>query len=59
MATVKKHIAKNGQITYYIRCSDGYCNGKQIERSMTWKPPANYSEKQIEKETYSLKNLNR
>ena len=50
MATVKKHIAKNGQITYYIRCSDGYCNGKQIERSMTWKPPANYSEKQVEKE---------
>ena len=50
MATVKKHTAKNGQITYYIRCSDGYCNGKQIERSMTWKPADGLTQKQIEKE---------
>ena len=51
MATVKKHISKNGKTSYYIRVSDGYdCNGKQIERSMTWTPPNNMSEKQIEKE---------
>lgn len=51
MATVKKHISKKGQITYYIRTYDGYSsNGKQIERSMTWKPPEGMSAKQIEKE---------
>ncbi len=51
MATVKKHISKNGQVTYYIRTYDGYSsNGKQIERSMTWKPPEGMSAKQIERE---------
>ena len=50
MATVKKHTAKNGQITYYIRCFDGYCNGKQVERSMTWKHADGLTQKQIEKE---------
>ena len=51
MATVKKHTSKNGKVSYYIRCSDGYdSNGKQIERSRTWKPKAGMSEKQIEKE---------
>ena len=51
MATVKKHISKNGKITYYIRCYDGYDrNGKQIERSITWKPSDNMTPKQIEKE---------
>lgn len=51
MATVKKHILKNGKVTYYIRCYDGYDrNGKQIERSITWKPSDNMTQKQIEKE---------
>lgn len=51
MATVKKHTAKNGKVTYYIRCFDGYdSSGKQIERSMTWKPDEKMTERQIEKE---------
>ncbi|WP_297960323.1 site-specific integrase [uncultured Ruminococcus sp.] len=51
MATIKKHISKSGQITYYIRTYNGYdCNGKQIEKSMTWKPSDGMSDKQIEKE---------
>lgn len=51
MATVKKHIAKNGSVTYYIRCYDGYdSKGKQIEHSTKWKPDPNMTPKQIEKE---------
>lgn len=51
MANVKKHTARNGKVTYYIRAFDGYnSNGEQIVRSMTWKPPANLTERQIEKE---------
>lgn len=51
MANIKKHIAKNGKITYYIRAFDGYdSKGEQIVRSMTWKPPENLTQKQIEKE---------
>lgn len=51
MANIKKHIAKNGKITYYIRAFDGYDNnGEQIVRSMTWSPPSNLTERQTEKE---------
>lgn len=51
MATYKKHISKNGTVSYYIRTYDVYdSNGKQIERSMTWKPSDGMSDKQIEKE---------
>ena len=51
MATCKKHISKNGTVSYYIRTYDGYdSNGKQIERSMTWKPDPTMTEKQIQKE---------
>ena len=51
MATHKKHTAKNGEISYYIRAYDGRdTDGKQIEKVMTWKPAKNMSEKQIEKE---------
>lgn len=51
MATVKKHTAKNGTVTYYIRTYDGYdSKGKQIERSMTWRPPTGMTAKQIERE---------
>lgn len=46
MATIKKR----GN-SYLIRCYDGYDqNGKQIERTMTWKIPAGMSEKKAEKE---------
>ena len=51
MATVKKHVSKSGKITYYIRTYDGYdSKGKQIERSMTWKPPETMTPRQVEKE---------
>lgn len=51
MATVKKRTAKNGSVSFYIRCSDGYdSNGRQIECSMTWKPDSGMSDRQIEKE---------
>ncbi len=46
MATIKKR----GN-SYLFRCYDGYDqNGKQIERTMTWKIPAGMSEKKAEKE---------
>ena len=46
MATIKKR----GN-SYLIRCYDGYDqNGKQIERTMTWKIPAGMSEKKAKKE---------
>ena len=49
MATVKKHVSKAGKVTYYIRTYDGYdSNGKQIERSTTWKPPENMTAKIFE-----------
>lgn len=51
MANIKKHISKSGKVTYYIRAFDGYdSKGEQIVRSMTWKPPENLTQKQIEKE---------
>lgn len=51
MATVRKRVSKKGIISYYIRSFDGYdSNGKQIERTKTWKPKAGMSERQIEKE---------
>lgn len=51
MANIRKHVAKNGKITYYIRVSDGYdSKGEQIVRSTTWTPPANLTERQAEKE---------
>ena len=51
MATVKKHVSKKGEVTYYIRTYDGYDGkGKRIEHSMTWKPSKGMTPKQIEKE---------
>lgn len=51
MANIKKHTAKNGKISYYIRAFDGYdSKGEQIVRSMTWKVPDGLTPKQIEKE---------
>ena len=46
MATVRKR----GN-TYQIRVSCGYdCTGKHIEKSITWKPSAGMTKKQIDKE---------
>ena len=46
MATIRKR----GN-TYQIRCYEGYdVSGKQIERTMTWRPPEGMSEKKAEKE---------
>lgn len=46
MATIKKR----GN-SYLIRCYDGYDqNGKQIERTMTWKIPEGMTERKAEKE---------
>ena len=48
MATIKKR----GN-SYLIRVSDGYdVSGKQIVRSLTWKPPAGMTEKRAEKEAH-------
>lgn len=46
MASIKR---RGG--SFLIRCYDGYNqNGKQIERTMTWKIPAGMSDKKAEKE---------
>ena len=51
MATHKKHVSKSGEVSYYIRSFDGRdINGKQIEKTMTWKPAPGMTERQIEKE---------
>lgn len=50
MATIKKREGKNG-VSYLIRSSCGYdVSGRQIMRSMTWKPKTGMTGKQIEKE---------
>lgn len=51
MATINKHIAKNGEASYRIRCYNGYDkDGKQNVYFLTWKPSPNMTEKQVEKE---------
>lgn len=43
-------IKKRGN-SYLLRCYDGYtADGKQIEKTKTWKPPAGMSPKKAEKE---------
>jgi len=50
MSTVKQKISKSGVISYQIRCYAGYdVNGKQIEKTMTWKPDPTLSKKALEK----------
>lgn len=50
MATIKKREGKTG-VSYLIRSSCGYdTSGRQIERSMTWRPTPGMTPKQIEKE---------
>jgi integrase len=51
MATAKKRVLKNGEISYYIRAYHGYdANGRPKEHSMTWKPSPKMTQKAIEKE---------
>lgn len=50
MANITKREGKNGT-SYRIKASAGYDqNGKQIVKTMTWKPSPGMSQKQIEKE---------
>ena len=50
MATIKKREGKNGT-SYLIRSSCGYdVSGRQVMRSMTWRPKPGMTAKQIEKE---------
>lgn len=47
---IQKRPSKSGVISYSIRVSLGYVNGRQIVKSMTYKPDKNMTPKQIEKE---------
>lgn len=50
MATIKKREGKTG-VSYLIRVSCGYdLSGKQVVRSMSWRPAPGMKPKQIEKE---------
>lgn len=54
MATIRKREGKNGP-SYQIRSSCGYdIHGKQVVKSMTWKPPAGMTAKQMKKEAHRL-----
>lgn len=54
MATIRKREGRNGP-SYQIRSSCGYdIHGKQVVKSMTWKPPAGMTAKQMEKEAHRL-----
>ena len=51
MAQIDKRTGKNGRLSYLIRVSDGYGqDGRQRRISMTWRPPADMSEKKADKE---------
>jgi len=51
MATVNKHVAKNGKVSYHLRSYNGYdSKGRQIVHRMTWTPKPGMSEKAIQKE---------
>jgi integrase len=50
MRNITKRTGKDGAVSYLIRVSSGYdVNGKQIKKSMTYKPAPGMTEKQIEK----------
>lgn len=52
MATIRKREGKHGP-SYQIRSSCGYdIHGKQVVKSMTWKPPLGMTPKQMEKEAH-------
>ena len=46
----QKRTSKNGEVSYLIRVSLGYRNGKQTVKSFTWKPESDMTPKAIEKE---------
>lgn len=48
--TIQKRVSKKGVVSYLIRVSLGYRNGRQIVRSMTYKPESGMKPKAIEKE---------
>ncbi len=51
--TITKRVSKKGDVTYRIKVSLGYSvEGKQIVKSMTYKPAHNLTAKQAEKEAY-------
>ena len=51
MATYTKRTNINGEVSYRIRVSYGYTpDGKQKVKSITWKPDAGMSQRQIKKE---------
>ena len=51
MATITPRKAKNGDMSYKIKVSLGYdISGKQITKSMTYKPPKGLSQRKIESE---------
>ena len=49
---IQKRPSKSGVVSYLIRVSLGYVNGKQIVKSMTYIPDKSMTPKQIEKEVY-------
>ena len=52
MATIRKREGKRG-LSYQIRVSCGYdIHGKQVSRSMTWRPAPGMTKKQMEKEAH-------
>ena len=53
MATITKRTNKSGRISYRIKVSLGYDqHGKQITKSMTYKPPTSMSARKMESEAY-------
>lgn len=52
MASINTRRDKNGNLSFLIRVYRGYdSSGKRLKPySMTWKPPAELTERQIEKE---------
>lgn len=51
MANIQKRVNKQGQASYRIKVFNGYSfDGKQIVKTMTWKPEIGMTERQAEKE---------
>ena len=51
MAHIEKRINKNGEISFRIKAFAGYdASGKQNVHSMTWKPDAKLTQRQVERE---------
>ena len=49
--TIQKRVSKKGVVSYLIRVSVGYSkNGRQIMKSITYKPEKSMKPKAVEKE---------